>query len=99
MKKNPDVADVVLFGSSVRNKIMPKDVDLCCVLFEENKKRHFKIMQDLETLLKSIGKIHVSILSMKTFPKESLWKPLIHEGYSLYRKKWIHEMLGYDSMA
>ena len=100
-KENHDkILDILLFGSAVKGKENPADIDIL-VIYKLGK-------EDLETsyllsnILKKLG-FAVSITS-KTYC--SLFKPLfiareayLSEAYSLVMGKFISKGLGYDSIT
>jgi len=95
IKENPSIVDIVIFGSIVRSKRKPGDVDICVLSLDKFKK--------LDKLKKVIGKefkkdVHVSILYLRDFlnPEETLWKTIFHEGISLTKDKLLSKLIGFD---
>lgn len=83
--KNKEVLDVILFGSIVKGKSFPNDVD---VAFITNKK--IKV---------EIDGFHVSILSPEDFfiNIPSIVHTLIREGYSLKYNKTLSELYKFSN--
>ena len=95
IKENSNIVDIVIFGSIVRSKRKPGDVDICVLSLDKFKK--------LDKLKKVIGKefkkdVHVSILYLRDFlnPEETLWKTIFHEGISLTKDKLLSKLIGFD---
>jgi predicted nucleotidyltransferase len=95
IKENPSIVDIVIFGSIVRSKRKPGDVDICVLSLDKFKK--------LDKLKKVISKefkkdAHVSILYLRDFlnPEETLWKTIFHEGISLTKDKLLSKLIGFD---
>lgn len=77
------VYDVVLFGSFVKGKINPQDIDIAIITNKD---------------LRISGKYHVSFISLNDFFKPiSLINTLLREGYSLKRNKPFSEVYGFFS--
>ncbi|MBU1103249.1 MAG: nucleotidyltransferase domain-containing protein [Nanoarchaeota archaeon] len=81
--KDKDALDVIVFGSTVKGKTTPNDVDIAVIT---NK----KISLDYEDF-------HVSVLSPDEFftGSSTLITTLLKEGYSLKNKKSFSETLGF----
>jgi predicted nucleotidyltransferase len=84
-KYKKQVEDIVLFGSSVKGKEKPKDIDILLIF---NKKEYTELNYQLKKSLKEfnvqiISKTKKSLLSDMFKAKESY----LSEGYSLISKK------------
>jgi predicted nucleotidyltransferase len=85
------VFDIVLFGSFIKEKFRPEDIDLCIIFTR-------KIGQDeIRRISGSFKGCHVEHLFLNEIYKEPLWSTLIHEGYSLTENRFLHEILGFKS--
>ncbi len=79
--KNKDIYDIILFGSFVKGKVIPNDVDIAIISEEEN----FKL-----------SGFHISVLHCRDFFKPvSLINTLFREGYSLKKNKSFSEVYGF----
>lgn len=93
--KRKDILDVIIFGSSVKGKLNPNDIDIC-IIFRE------KIDTDLlNNLNKKFENIHFSCLTSDDFFKKphALIKTLLFEGVSLINKKRISERYNMKSYS
>ena len=96
IKKN-QVVDIIIFGSSVRGKSFPKDIDLCILI---NKKDEGKSLDLVDSLSKLIRKAHINILTLADFISgNTLAKTLLAEGYSLSHNKSLAKVLGFDNKS
>ncbi len=85
--KNPNIKDIVLFGSFARGKLQPNDIDVCLIVDGDI---------DTSRLEKKFGeKVHLSTLKTSSFPKRTLWTTLLNEGISLKTGKKFAQTLGY----
>jgi hypothetical protein len=85
--KKLKIDDIIIFGSIVKGKESPKDIDICLIGDCITKK-------DIETIQKSIENAHVSKTSYKNIAKDPmLWKTLLHEGFSVKNDTFLAEAL------
>jgi len=96
IRENPSIADIIIFGSIVKSKRKPGDVDICVLLLDK-----FKKVNKLKKIISKEFKkdVHVSILYLRDFlnPEETLWKTIFHEGISLTKTKPLSELIGFGS--
>jgi predicted nucleotidyltransferase len=80
--KDKEVYDVVLFGSFVKGKNNPKDIDIAII----SDKKFSELDKEF----------HISFISLKDFFKPiSLINTLFKEGYSLKKNKSFSEVYGF----
>jgi len=78
-----NVYDVVLFGSSVKGKNIPRDIDIAIISEKD---------------VEDIKGFHVSRLNIRDFSKPvSLVKTLLREGYSLKKNMAFAEVYGFKN--
>jgi len=81
--KDKEVYDVILFGSFVKGKSVPSDVDVAIISDKKN--------------FSSAG-FHISIVSLKDFfTPIGLINTLFREGYSLRKNKSFSEVYGFKN--
>ncbi len=92
-EKNKDIIfDIVLFGSSIKGKAKPADIDIA-VVFKK------KIGQErINKIFEGLGQFHMEYVFLEELYKETLWPTILQEGYSLLQSKHVYKMLGFDSM-
>lgn len=79
------VLDVILFGSSARSKMKPKDVDLCILICDNDEEKSIELVNSLADVLDKEGfNFHINILASSSFVKgDTLAKTLLNEGVSI----------------
>ena len=86
--KDKRIQDIILFGSFVKGKAIPKDIDVVIVSNEN--------FSDLTKLKSNFSNFHISILSFEDFFRPtSLINTLLREGYSLKKNKSFSEIYGF----
>lgn len=83
--KNKEIIDIIVFGSAVRGKALPRDIDIAIIT-----KKEIKI---------DIPKFHVSILKPEDFfvRPPSIIHTLFREGYSLKNKKFFSQIYKFSN--
>lgn len=98
-KTNMNVVDILLFGSLVRGKFEPKDVDILIIY---NKKLSKEIIYDFKNDLNKIikGVNIVSIDYKELFDKNFQARgSFLTESYSLITNKFISQGMGFSNMV
>ncbi|PIN77634.1 hypothetical protein COV15_01760 [Candidatus Woesearchaeota archaeon CG10_big_fil_rev_8_21_14_0_10_34_12] len=90
-----EIVDIFLFGSAVKGKEFPKDIDVCIVF---RKKFSGKNLKDIENRLKEF-EIHISSVTVDNFFRKpnSLIKTLLVEGISILSNKPFRQNFGFLS--
>lgn len=93
-----EVLDILLFGSSVKGKEKPNDLDIL-IIFKENK--NLSLAYEFRKLIESAVKLPTEIVSksyLELFKKEFVAREaILSEGYSLINSVPFSEGLGYKS--
>ena len=89
------IIDILLFGSSVKGKYNPKDIDIAIIL--KNTKE-----PEIISLIGKFGiyfnkETHLNLVIIETILQNPLLKTLLEEGISLIDQKQLHNKLGYES--
>ena len=100
IKKNK-VSDVIIFGSFVRGKNRPNDVDLCILIKDSDEKKSLDLVDSLAQILKeSKFKFQINILTSSDFSGgNSLAKTLLNEGFSIEGGKKFAETFGFKNQS
>ncbi len=108
-EKNDDVLfDIVLYGSSVKGKTMPNDIDLIAIFRKGNlRERLDKIQEMKEKIKNTINTKNTKInIDFKQITIEELFLPeffaktgIILEGISLFKDKKFSEILGFKAYS
>ncbi|PIU76043.1 hypothetical protein COS75_01130 [Candidatus Pacearchaeota archaeon CG06_land_8_20_14_3_00_35_12] len=88
-----EIADIFLFGSAVKGKEFPKDIDICVIF---RKKILEKTLKEIEDKLKDFN-VHISFLNVDNFFRKphSLIKTLLVEGISILSGKPFAQNFGF----
>src|SRR3989344_6619553 len=94
-----NILDIVLFGSSVKGKDEPNDIDILVLYSKEEKDIHdtaYLMRKELEKIYKNIDVIaekYNDLFSSSFLARESI----LSEGFSMKQKKYISDCFGYSS--
>ncbi len=90
-----EIADIFLFGSAVKGKEFPEDIDVCIVF---RKKILEDKIKEIENKLKEFN-AHISSLVIDNFFRKphSLIKTMLVEGVSVFNKKSFIQNFGFFS--
>lgn len=93
MLKKYKIQDIIIFGSAVKGKTAPRDIDVALLVKEKNEKM-------IEAVKDEVGKnidykIDFAILSIEDI-YSSVWLSLIKEGFSVAKGKFLHEVYGIE---
>lgn len=95
--KKQGILDIVLFGSLVKGKDEPTDIDLLIIYTgKETADIEYEIRKSLKSIDKNIeviSKNYSEIFSPEFFAREAV----LAEGYSMRQKKFVSESLGYNN--
>ena len=98
--KNNKVIDVVLFGSLVRGKNKPNDLDLCIIIKNEQEKKMIDLIDSLAKVCNNEIKVQVNALVEDDLVKgNSLFKTILLEGFSIKQNKCFSEAYGFVPKA
>jgi len=96
-KHKKEVWDIVLFGSGVRGKEKPQDIDILLLFrHKENLDSAYELRKSLEEVYEHI---QVTTKTWETLTTRNFQarEAFLSEGYSLIRKQFIAEELGYNT--
>ena len=82
--------DIVLFGSFLREKTRPADIDIALLVQEKDENQLEKIEEEIRSLLPEHG-IDITVLTLKDlyFP---LWISIIQEGWSIAKEQYLAQL-------
>ncbi len=86
--KNKDILDIIVFGSAVKGKQVPGDIDIAIITENPGK-------------IKSLSEFHTSIIHPRDLfiSVPSIVTALLREGYSLKHNKQLSEVYGFSGKA
>lgn len=99
--KKHEIFDIVLYGSSVKGKLEPNDMDILVIFENFSIKERTDLTQELKNILKKCGKPDIKSINLsELFSKDFLARQgLLIEGYSLVHEKKFAELLGFRGFA
>ncbi|MBU2561914.1 MAG: nucleotidyltransferase domain-containing protein [Nanoarchaeota archaeon] len=99
--KGSKALDVVLFGSAVRGKSIPNDIDLCILIRDDDEKRSLDLVDSLGRATDGLGfKFHINVLTSGSFlAGNPLAKTLLNEGYSIKKGRMLSAVLGFQNKS
>jgi len=83
------IQDIIIFGSAVKGKTEPRDIDIALLVKEKDEKLSEKIEDEIRKIIKY--KIDFTVLSIEDV-YSSVWLSLIKEGFSIAKGKFLHEI-------
>ncbi|MCK4521548.1 MAG: nucleotidyltransferase domain-containing protein [Nanoarchaeota archaeon] len=99
--KENKVLDVILFGSSAREKFNPNDIDLCILVKDDHEAKSLDLVDSLGKLTDRLKlESHINILTSGSFIKgNTLAKTLLNEGYSIKNNKPFSSIMGFENKS
>ena len=98
-KYEDEILDIAVFGSSVRGKEKPRDLDVLIIYKTKvNPELNYKIKKEFETLgfeIDLVAKNYSGLFDSSFIAREAY----LSECYSLLQKKFIADGFGYKPMA
>ena len=102
-EKREAIFDIVIYGSLVKGKLSPRDIDILVVFLEGSLKERLDINQEIKNSLKK--KINGNIdmqqcLLKELFSSEFLARTgILLEGFSVFKNKKFCQTLGFESFT
>jgi len=106
-EKYPEIFDIVLYGSTVRGKEHPRDLDILIIYLgiKKGDEKYYSIPFQLRNRLMDLG-YQREELDIKGINISELFDPnffaslgVLAEGYSLLKEHFLHELLNGESYA
>ncbi len=93
LKKYKEIEDFYMFGSFVKGRFSPSDIDIALITY----KKDFKLLSDVLKELKEYHNLHIEMFLFKEIFTEPIWKSLLSEGFSIKRNKHLRDLMGIES--
>ncbi|MBW3004168.1 nucleotidyltransferase domain-containing protein [Candidatus Woesearchaeota archaeon] len=90
LRKYKDVEDFYIFGSFVKGKFKPADIDVGMIVHKKDYPLLAKVVKDLKGL-------HVEMFMFKEMFTEPIWKSFLSEGYSVRRGGFLRDLMKIES--
>jgi len=81
------IEDIIVFGSFVKDKFQPKDIDIAIIAIDKDPSMIGKISSDLP------NNVDIEVLSQEQIYKTKLGLSIISEGFSIKENKFLRDML------
>ena len=99
LKKEKFLVDIFLFGSALKGKEKPKDIDLIALVREKN----YEKIEDILYQIKKLGdrlniKLHIEPIVIDDIYTQKVYVSLLHEGFSIKHNKFLNELIGFKSL-
>lgn len=84
--KDKNVIDIILFGSIIKGKTIPNDIDIALIIDKE-------LSSILKEKIKTLKNFHISMINLKEFfiNPPAIINTILREGYSIKNKKYFCE--------
>lgn len=98
LKKESFLADIFLFGSALKSKEKPGDVDVIALLRDRNFGKAEDVIYSIKKLGDNLGlNLHIESIVVDNLFREKIYASIIHEGFSIREMKFIRELLNFKS--
>lgn len=93
LNKYESVKDFYIFGSFVKGRENPPDIDIAVVTL----KKDYATLKDIIADLKKYPDIHAETVSINEIFSEPVWKSLLSEGFSVRKNRMLRDLMGLNS--
>ncbi len=93
LTKYKEIQDVIVFGSLVKGKHAPKDIDIALIVY----KKEIYLVGEVKDKLK-INNLDVEMVKPEEIYQSRLGLALISEGFSIKNNQFLREKLGISPM-
>jgi len=93
LRKYRAIEDLYIFGSFVKGKFNPPDIDIALITYEKD----FNLLSSVIKELKNYPNMHIEMFLFKEIFTEPAWKSLLSEGFSIRKDKYLRDLIGIKS--
>lgn len=98
LKKEKFLVDIFLFGSALKSKEKPNDVDIIALFRDKD----YEQIESILYQIKKIGEtaetnVHAEPIIIDNLHKQKVYVSILHEGFSIKNMTYLSEMLGFKS--
>lgn len=93
LKEYRDIEDFYIFGSFVKKKFKPVDIDIVLITYRKD----FKLLSGVLKQLKKYPNIHMEMFLFKEIFTEPVWKSLLSEGFSIRKNNYLRDLMDIKS--
>ena len=91
LRKYEGIEDIIIFGSFVKDKFEPKDIDIAIISQDKNP----SIVGEISSSLSE--KTDIEVLSNNQIYQTRIGLSIISEGFSVKENKFLRDMLGIEA--
>src|SRR3989344_6669611 len=91
------IIDILLFGSFIKNKLKPEDIDIA-VLLKNTKQKELLVLREKFASFFEV-QVHLNLIMIEDILENALFKTLLEEGTSLISGIPLYKKIGYSSGA
>jgi predicted nucleotidyltransferase len=93
LKKYDGIYDIIIFGSYVKSKGTPGDIDMALIMKDKDLELYSRFKEDL-----GCEEAHINIVPAGDLFKSPLLKTFLTEGYSVEQKRFLRDVIGENPM-
>ena len=93
-----NIADIFIIGSSIKNKLIPRDFDLIVLFREKSLKEAEERLFDIKESLK-VKDLHVEPLFADEILEEGIIFTILHEGFSVKKNMFLYGLTKLNSYS
>lgn len=94
LKRYREINDFYIFGSFVKGKYKPADIDVAVI----TNKKDFDLLKKIIKDMKEYPNLHIELVLLNEIFTEPIWKSLLSEGFSVRKNKYIRDLMRIESM-
>jgi len=93
LRKYEDIEEIIIFGSFVKGRTFPNDIDIAFIV----KKKDLSLVQPIKEILGNEN-IHINFIRVEETYSNPLFLSLLKEGYSIKKNDFLRNILGIRPM-
>lgn len=97
LNKEDFLTDIFIFGSSLKSKNKPKDIDLIALFRDKDYGRIEDILYKIKKTCEPLN-LHIEPIIIDNIHKEPVYKSILHEGFSIRNMQFLHDMLNFKAL-
>ena len=100
LRKENYLVDLILFGSALKGKAKPGDVDLIALFRGSDPEKIEDILYKIRKSGEGLGlDLHVEPIIVDSMFDQKVYPLLLHEGFSIRSSEFIHKKLNLQPLA
>jgi len=98
LRKEHDLIDIYIFGSALKEKDVPEDIDVLPVFRNRNYEKIEEVTYLLAKLGSSLGlKLHVEPVVIDDLYSQKIYPSVLHEGFSIKQNDFLRNIIKFKS--